>query len=153
MRLLVDRVYEVSVMPLQDLARDDVVSAGPETSVRELAQQMRDEGVGSVVITNGDRPAGIVTDRDLTTRVLADDSASTDQTADDVMSTDLCTASPENGFYEAAQLMSENGVRRLPVCDENDELVGIITADDLTELLAEENQQLASVIQGQRPAY
>jgi signal-transduction protein with cAMP-binding, CBS, and nucleotidyltransferase domain len=140
-------------MPIEDLARKNVVSASPETSVPELAQQMRDENVGSVVIANGNSPTGIVTDRDLTTRVLAEEAASTDQTADDVMSTDLCTVGPDAGFYEAAEAMSENGVRRLPVCDENDELVGIITADDLTELLSDENQMLASVIQAQRPEY
>jgi len=48
--------------------------------------------------------------------------------------------------------MAENGVRRLPVC-EGDELVGIITADDLTELIADEEQQLAEVIRAQRPEY
>lgn len=115
---------------------------------------MRDESVGSVVITNDDRtPVGIVTDRDLSTRVLADEAAPTDQTAGDVMSTNLCEVDPDAGFYEAAQVMSENGVRRLPVCSEEDELVGIITADDLTELLADEQEQLASVIQAQRPSY
>jgi signal-transduction protein with cAMP-binding, CBS, and nucleotidyltransferase domain len=140
-------------MPIEDLAREDVVSASPETSVPELAQHMRDENVGSVVIADENTPTGIVTDRDLTTRVLAEEAASSDQTADDVMSTGLCAVGPDAGFYEAAQVMSKNGVRRLPVCDENDELVGIITADDLTELLAEENQQLASVVQAQRPEY
>jgi len=144
---------EATAMPIEDLARTEVVSASPETSVPELAQQMRDENVGSVVVTNDNSPTGIVTDRDLTTRVLAEETAPADQTADDVMSTDLCAVSPDAGFYRAAQVMSENGVRRLPVCDENDELVGIITADDLTELLADENQQLASVIQAQRPEY
>lgn len=140
-------------MPIQDLARKNVVSASPETSVPELARQMRDENVGSVVITNADNPAGIVTDRDLSTRVLAEDVAPSDRTAEDVMSTDLCAVGPDAGFYEAAQVMSENGVRRLPVCTDEDELVGIITADDLTELLADEQQQLASVIQAQRPSY
>ncbi len=140
-------------MPIGDLAREDVVSASPETSILELAQQMRDEHVGSVVISTDNTPTGIVTDRDLTTRVVAEKTASSDQTADDVMSTDLCTVAPDAGLYEAAQVMSENGVRRLPVCDENDELVGIVTADDLTELLADENQQLASVTQAQRPEY
>ncbi|MUW14215.1 CBS domain-containing protein [Halorubrum sp. CBA1125] len=141
-------------MPIEDLARTEVVSASPETSVPELAQQMRDENVGSVVIvTNDNSPTGIVTDRDLTTRVLAEETAPADQTADEVMSRDLCVVGPDAGFYEAAQVMSENSVRRLPVCDDNDELVGIITADDLTELLADENQQLASVIQAQRPEY
>lgn len=140
-------------MPIGDLAREDVVSASPETSILELAQQMRDEHVGSVVISTDNTPTGIVTDRDLTTRVVAEKTASSDQTADDVMSTDLCTVAPDAGLYEAAQVMSENGVRRLPVCDENDELVGIVTADDLTELLADESQQLASVTQAQRPEY
>lgn len=140
-------------MPIQDLAREDVVSASPETAVSELARRMRDENVGSVVITNDNSPAGIVTDRDLTTRVLAEETASTDLTAADVMTRDLCAVGPETGFYEAAEVMSENGVRRLPVCTAEDELVGIITADDLTDLLADEHQQLVSVIQAQRPSY
>lgn len=140
-------------MPIQDLAREAVVSESPDTPVSELAQRMRDESVGSVVITNDRTPTGIVTDRDLTTRVLAESADPNDQTARDIMTEDLCAVNPSAGFYEAAQVMSENGVRRLPVCDETDELVGIITADDLTELLADENQQLASVIQAQRPSY
>ncbi len=140
-------------MPIQDLAREAVVSESPDTPVSELAQRMRDESVGSVVITNDRTPTGIVTDRDLTTRVLAESADPNDQTARDIMTEDLCAVDPGAGFYEAAQVMSENGVRRLPVCDETDELVGIITADDLTELLADENQQLASVIQAQRPSY
>jgi CBS domain-containing protein len=144
---------EVNAMPIEDLARTEVVSSSPETSVPELAQQMRDENVGSVVVTDDNSPIGLVTDRDLTTRVLAEETTAADRTADDVMSTGLCTVGPDAGFYEAAQVMSENGVRRLPVCDGNDELVGIITADDLAELLADENQQLASVIQAQRPEY
>ena len=140
-------------MPIQDLARETVVGASPETPVAELARQMRDESVGSVVITNGKSPVGIVTDRDLTTRVLAQDLAPAEQTAEDVMSDNLCAVGPEAGFYEAAEAMNENGVRRLPVCTDDNELVGIITVDDLTELLAEESTHLASVIQAQRPSY
>ncbi|WP_340101429.1 CBS domain-containing protein [Salinibaculum salinum] len=139
-------------MPVQNLAREDVVSNSQDAPVAELAQQMRDENVGSVVVTNDGSPVGIVTDRDLTTRVVAEEAAST-ATAADVMSTDLCTVEPNAGFYEAAQVMSENGIRRLPVCTDGDELVGIITADDLTELLADEHEHLAAVIQAQRPSY
>lgn len=140
-------------MPIQDLARQEVVTAGPGSSVAELAQLMEDESVGSVVITSGETPEGIVTDRDLSMRVLAAESDPSEQTARDVMSSNLCSLSPEAGFYQAAEMMSENGVRRLPVCDDDDALIGIITADDLTELLADEQQQLASVIRAQRPAY
>ncbi|MEF8778331.1 MAG: CBS domain-containing protein [Natronomonas sp.] len=140
-------------MPIENLARDEVVSAEPDTAVAELARSMRDESVGSVVITNDGSPTGIVTDRDLTTRVLAEEAEPDDLTAEDVMSDELCVVPPSAGFYQAAEVMAENGIRRLPVCDENDELAGIITADDLTELLADEQQQLASVIQAQRPSY
>ncbi len=144
---------EAKTMPIEDLARKDVVSASPETSVPELARRMRDETVGSVVITDGERPVGIVTDRDLTTRVLTEEANPNDRTAGGVMSTDLCAVGPDAGFYEAAQVMSENGVRRLPVCTDEDELVGIITVDDLTELLADEQEQLASVVRAQRSSY
>lgn len=140
-------------MPILDLAREDVVTASPETSVHELAATMRDEEVGSIVVTDGSTASGIVTDRDLTTRVLAEGAGPDDHTASDVMSTDLCEIEPEAGFYQAAELMSENAVRRLPVCDDSGELHGIITADDLTELIADESQQLASVIRAQRPPY
>ncbi len=140
-------------MTIQDLARTEVVSARPDTPVPELARQMREENVGSVVITDDQIPTGIVTDRDLTIRVLAEGRAPDDQTAQNVMSEDLCAVGPDAGFYEAAQVMSDNAVRRLPVCNENDELEGIITADDLSELLADENQLLASVIQAQRSEY
>jgi CBS domain-containing protein len=68
------------------------------------------------------------------------------------MSSDLCTAERGAGFYEAADLMAEHGIRRLPVC-EDDSLVGIITADDLNELLADEQQKFAELIRAQRPAY
>lgn len=139
-------------MPIEDLARSDVVTTSSETSVTELAKTMDEQNVGSIVITEGETPVGIVTDRDLTVRVLAEQT-DTDVSAVDVMSDDLCTIDSENGFYEAAQLMAEHGIRRLPVCNDDDELTGIITADDLTELLADEQQQLAEVIRAQRPPY
>lgn len=140
-------------MPIQDLARDDVISTTQETSIEDLAQLMRDKNVGSVVITNDTKPIGIVTDRDLTTRVLADGRKADELSASDVMTKDICSVDESAGFYEAAQVMSEHGVRRLPVCNSNGDLSGIITADDLTELIADKEQQLAEIIRSQRPPY
>jgi len=113
---------------------------------------MDEENVGSIVITNGDTPVGIVTDRDLTVRVLGEAADPVDRTADDVMTSDLCTVQRSAGFYEATSLMSEHGIRRLPVC-EDDSLAGIITADDLSELLADEQQHFGDIIRAQRPEY
>ncbi len=139
-------------MPIEDLARSDAVTAAPETPVSELAATMEEEGVGSVVITDDGTPVGIVTDRDLTVRVLAAGLDPADRTAEDVMTDELCTVHPDTGFYQATNLMAEHGVRRLPVC-EGDALVGIITADDVAELLADEQQQLGDLIRAQRPEY
>lgn len=140
-------------MPVQQLARDEVIHASTETPLVELAETMREATVGSVVITNDREPVGIVTDRDITTRVVADGSSPSDLVAGDIMSTDVCTVGADAGFYEAAKAMSDHGVRRLPICDDDGHLTGIITADDLTELLADEFQHLAGVIQSQRPPY
>jgi signal-transduction protein with cAMP-binding, CBS, and nucleotidyltransferase domain len=139
-------------MPIEDLARSDVVTADPDTPVTDLAATMDEENVGSVVITSGDTPVGIVTDRDLAVRVLGRNVDPDEQVAEDVMTGDLCTADRTAGFYEAASLMAENGIRRLPIC-EGDSLVGIITGDDLNELLADEQQHFAEIIRAQRPAY
>ncbi|UWG50746.1 CBS domain [Halalkaliarchaeum sp. AArc-CO] len=137
---------------MDDLARSDVVTAEPNTSATQLATTMRDESVGSVVIVDGTEPVGIVTDRDLTVRILAEGSDPTAATASDVMTEDLCTIEWNAGFYEATARMSDRGIRRLPVCRDG-ELVGIISADDLIELIADEKQQLAEVLRAQRPEY
>ncbi|SFB69380.1 CBS domain-containing protein [Halobiforma haloterrestris] len=140
-------------MPIENLARSDVVTAQEGDSVEELATRMDESHVGSIVITDGDEPIGIVTDRDLATRVLGNGMDPSEATAGDVMSEDPTTIDHDAGFYQVTELMSEDGVRRLPVCDDDGELVGIITYDDLSELLADEHMHLSDVIQAQRPEY
>jgi len=139
-------------MPIEDLARSDAVTADPGTPVADLAATMEAENVGSVLITTGETPVGIVTDRDLAVRVLGAGLDPAEQTAEDVMTEDLCAAEPDAGFHEAASMMADHGIRRLPVC-EGDTLVGVITADDITELLADEQQMLGDIIRAQRPEY
>ncbi|WP_254862841.1 CBS domain-containing protein [Halovivax gelatinilyticus] len=139
-------------MPIENLARSDVITAPTDESVEELASTMDEQSVGSIVITDGDEPVGIVTDRDLAMRVLGDGTDPESATAEDVMTDELTTIERGSGFYQAAEMMSENAVRRLPVTDDG-HLAGIITADDFTELLADEQAQLSTIIQAQRPEY
>ena len=139
-------------MPIEDLARSDAVTADPGTPVADLAAAMAEKDVGSVVITTDGAPVGIVTDRDLTVRVLGADLDPTDQTAEDVMTDELQTVEPGAGFYEAAEVMADHGIRRLPVSD-GDSLAGIIALDDISELLADEHQHLGDIIRAQRPEY
>ena len=140
-------------MPVDDLARSEVVTATTQTAVADVAETMADETVGCVVITDDKTPVGIVTDRDLALRCVAEKADPTELTAQNVMTEDLETIQRDAGFYEAVERMSDNGVRRLPVVDDDGTLVGILTTDDLSELLADEQQELAEVIRAQRPPY
>ena len=97
-------------MPIQDLAREDVVTASPDTPVADVARMMDEQTIGSVVVTEGDEPIGIVTDRDLAIRVVAESADPSDHSVGDVMSTELFTVTPDMGFYQAAETMRANGV-------------------------------------------
>jgi CBS domain-containing protein len=109
---------------------EEVVTAAPERTVREIAELMRERNVGSVVLVEDDHPVGFVTDRDLALSVIADGRDFGDHVADHA-SSPVVTAEPAMGVEEAAELMVRHGVRRLVVVDA-ERLTGIVTLDDLS---------------------
>jgi CBS domain-containing protein len=90
---------------------------------------MRDNDTGDVVVTGDGRPVGIVTDRDITVRVVAE-GRDPDTAVREICSGDLVTVSPNDDLERAAELMSENAIRRLPVC-EGSQVVGFISLGDV----------------------
>lgn len=106
-----------------------VVTAPIDAPLDTVAELMRDRNVGSVVVVDGDRPVGVVTDRDLALIVVADGVDSSEQ-AGDHATRPLVTGEAEMDLEEAAALMVQNRIRRLPVL-EGTELAGIVTIDDL----------------------
>src|SRR3954453_455010 len=117
-------------MLLRDVMTAEVVTAGPDRTVREIAELMRERNVGSVVILGGaGRPAGFVTDRDLALSVIADGRDFGDHVADHA-SSPVITAEPGMDLEEAGELMVRHGIRRLVVVD-GGRLIGIVTLDDL----------------------
>jgi len=138
-------------MTIRQISRRDVVTADPDTPVVDLAATMRDEGVGSVVVTEAGTPTGLVTDRDIGVGVWAHDEPAS-VTAAEIMTTDLVTVDAETGIYDALQTAEAANVRRLPVVD-GDELYGIVTLDDFVVLLSGEFDSVADVIQSESPPY
>lgn len=107
-----------------------VVTATAEASVLDVARLMRDHRVGSVVIVDSaGQPVAMLTDRDLTLRILAE-GADPAAAALGHASRPLICGDPEMELNEAAALMVQHRVRRLPVVSEG-ELVGIATLDDI----------------------
>ncbi len=116
-------------MVIREVMTDEVVTAAPQRTVREIAELMRERNVGSVVIVQDDRPVGFVTDRDLALSVIADGRDFGDHVADHA-SFPVITAEPATSVEEAAELMVRHGLRRLVVVDA-ERLTGIVTLDDL----------------------
>ena len=138
-------------MPVSDLAQSNVVTATRDTSAQELASKMRDEEVGAVVIVEDGSAVRIVTDRDVA--LAAADGDVSDVTADDIGSDSPATIRGEAEAVELARKFSEEKVRRLPVVDENDELVGVVTLDDMVATIGEMMECAADVIEAESPGY
>jgi CBS domain-containing protein len=132
-------------MKLNDIFTRNVVTAGPGESVATVALKMQEHNVGTVVIVEDRRPVGIVTDRDLALALGAQGISS--QTPIQKVMTHHVLAIPEDtSIYTATQFMREREVRRLPIVDREDRLVGIVTLDDLLRFLGRELYNLAEGI-------
>jgi CBS domain-containing protein len=137
-------------MPIREICNREVVIVQPNSTILEAARLMRQHHVGDVVVV-GDRggvrvPVGIVTDRDLVVEIMAPELDQTAITVGDIMVPELAMVKENTGVFEAIQYMRAKGVRRLPVVDGSGGLVGILTLDDLLELLAEELLALAKLV-------
>ena len=137
-------------MPISEICNREVVIVQRHNTILEAAQLMRQHHVGDVVAVEergGVRvPVGIVTDRDLVVEIMAPAIDQTVITVGDIMMTELATVKENAGLSETIEYMRAKGVRRVPVVDRGGGLVGILTLDDLLELLAEELLALAKLV-------
>jgi len=128
------------------------VTAGPEESARAGAKRMRTYGVGSLVVIDGDgRPIGMLTDRDVAVRLVAEDRDPDRTPIEDVMSMPLHSVAEETPIESALSAMAGAGVRRSVVTDAKGRLIGILTLDDVLELLSEEAQTIGALLRNQVP--
>jgi len=129
-------------MNASEICNREVVVCYRNMSLPDAAKLMREYHVGSLVVVV-DRPpervpVGILTDRDLTLAVIAKELDPRDLDVGDVMSTELLTVREQDSVTDVLRLMRERGVRRLPVLTPNGGLAGIVTIDDVLDIVAEE---------------
>jgi CBS domain-containing protein len=149
-------------MPTVDeIAREaeEVVTASPDDTVKDIAETMEEENVGSVVVVDSGEPVGIVTDRDVAVRVVARGEDPETTSASDVMSEDLVVVNSHDGIDDLIDTLDAAGVRRMPVVEDG-EISGIVTLDDIAVLLAvelegisDEMTSLSNVIRSGSPPY
>ncbi len=142
-------------MQLRQIMTSGVVTAALDADVFRVAQLMRDHNVGSVVLCDPEgEPVAMITDRDLAIRALAEDRPGSEP-AREHASRPLVTGEPDMDLEEAAALMVQHRIRRLPVVD-GEELAGIVTLDDIavrTGNLEVAQRMTQEVIEGALPDF
>jgi CBS domain-containing protein len=116
-------------MNIREVMTPNPRTVSPSDSIQNAACIMRDEDAGAVPVVDNGRTIGIVTDRDIVVRVVAE-GGHLSRPVRDIVTGNLVSATPDMSTREAAELMSEHQIRRLPVV-ENVRLVGIVSIGDL----------------------
>lgn len=117
-------------MKVKDIMTTEVETCGPETTIEEVASMMGDQDVGSIPVVEKGNLKGMITDRDLVIRGIASQFP-LDAPMNRVMSSDVpTTGTPDMEVDEAADLMANNQVRRLPILEDN-RVVGIVALADV----------------------
>jgi CBS domain-containing protein len=137
-------------MSVGEFCNREVIIAGKDIPLVNIAQLMREHHVGSIVIieTKGQNniPVGIITDRDIVLEIIAPQLNLDAVTAGDIMSGELLTAREVDGLWETLKRMRSHGVRRIPVVNDEQVLVGILSVDDVLEVLANEFSELVTLM-------
>lgn len=139
-----------------EICTRSVTIAFTQTSLDEAARLMRENHVGCLVVVEeiADKRTvvGLLTDRDIVTAVVSADLPPSALRVEDVMTTDLVVAREEDSLIDLMRTMRGKGVRRVPVVGQQNELIGIVTFDDVLGILSEELDLLVATIgrEGQR---
>ncbi len=116
---------------VEEIMHREVRQTNPDISLADAAKKMRDLDVGCLPVWENDELIGIITDRDVTCRAIAEARDPATTTVRDVMSQDVAFCFDDQRASEAARIMREKKVRRLPVFDHDKHMVGILTLSDL----------------------
>ena len=137
-------------MSIGTICARDTIIAKREDTIAEVAKLMRKHHVGDIVVVkpsdDGNVPIGIVTDRDLVIEILAQGLSPDSVTVGDIMSYEVVTAYDSDGIWDTVQKMRSKGVRRMPVVNENGGLVGIVSLDDMLDLISDELSGLTKIV-------
>ncbi|WLR51389.1 CBS domain-containing protein [Bacillus tianshenii] len=114
---------------IRNLMQSNVISVDSNQSVKDAAELMSKHNIGVLPVTESGQVVGMVTDRDITLRNTAQGQQG-DEPVSQIMSNNVIQATPEMDVQEAAQIMSQNQIRRLPVV-ENGRIIGMLSLGDL----------------------
>jgi CBS domain-containing protein len=130
-------------MRVHNIMIKNPITVQPDTPVREVARLMRDKGISSVIITDENKPVGIITERDLVRRILATGLNPENLTSEQIASKPVVAVNQVMAVDDAVDIMRDKEIRRLVIVDEEDYVVGILTSDDIGYNLRRMSETLA----------
>lgn len=140
-------------MSIGEFCNREVIITGSGTGIEEAARLMRTHHVGDLIVVEsrevGNVPIGIVTDRDLVIEVLAQGVDPSTVSVDDIMSRDPFFMEEGEQLWDALEQMRSKAIRRLPIVDKRGALVGIMTLDDLVEVLGEALDDYVKIVKAE----
>lgn len=137
-------------MRVRDLMTEDLPVAQLNTDLVQVAQMMAEEDVGAIPVVESQKLKGIVTDWDIVLRAIAQNKDPQKVQAGEIMTDNPLTIAPDGDAHEAARIMSENQIRRLPVVEQGN-LVGMLSLGDLAVVnihVDEAGEALSGISQG-----
>lgn len=118
-------------MQIQEIMTRSVTLIDPNTTIRDAARKMRADNIGALPVGENDRLIGMVTDRDIAMRAVAENRAPGSTSVREVMSKRVYYCFEDDHVNEAAEVMAEHQVRRLPVLNRDKRLVGVVALADM----------------------
>jgi CBS domain-containing protein len=129
---------------IKDVMTPDPVCVGPHDSAAEAARSMRDVDSGAILVAEDGHLKGLLTDRDIVVRAIAEGRDPAQVHVHEICSSDVQALRPDDDVDRAIQLMRDRHVRRIPVVDEGDHPVGIVSIGDLA-LVRDQTSALADI--------
>lgn len=139
-------------MPVGHLGPDEVVTADRDSTLGDVAETLESEMVGAVVVTEDESPVGIITDRDIALAINEGEDVAS-RSVEAVMTEDPVTLHEGEEAMEISRTIDEHNVRRIPAVDDDENLTGIVTLDDLVATVGEQLDNVADTIEAQSPDY
>ena len=120
-------------MQVKEVMSRDVMCVSPDASLFEVAELMRDEDIGSVLVTEGNELLGVITDRDIVVRAIAEHRDVRAATAREIMSEAVFCCTEDAPIEAVIEEMAAERVRRVPVLNGARHLVGLVSLGDLSQ--------------------
>jgi CBS domain-containing protein len=120
-------------MKIKDIMTRTVEAMNEAATIRSVAAKMKQLDVGVMPVLDNGNLLGLVTDRDIVIRAVAEGKDPDSSTVADIMTRSVITCSEEDDVSEAEKLMEEKKIRRIPVTDAQDHIVGILSLGDLAK--------------------